>query len=261
MKRTHTPLVIGNWKMNPGTESTAKRLYTDVRKGIARTRGVSVAIAPPAIFLHTLNRLGKSKRTMLAAQDAHQNALGSHTGETSVTMLKNAHVSYVIVGHSERRAAGETNDVVNKKVHAVLKAGLTAVVCVGEKSRDASGRYLNHIEKQVRSVFENIAPSKLAHIVVAYEPIWAISTGDGRGHTATPEDAHEMKLFIQKTLSDMYGRNMAMKTYVIYGGSVNVKNAEELLVRGMVDGFLVGGASLRASEFVEIVKIAERHES
>ena len=164
-------------------------------------------------------------------------------------MLKSFDVRYVIVGHSERRKAGETDEAVNARVTAVIKAGLTAVLCVGEAKRDHGAQYLGDIEGQIRKACAGLSRAKLESLVVAYEPVWAIGTG----HTATPEDVHEMKLFIQKTLTDLYGRNYAQKVRVLYGGSVNAKNAGELMRDGMVDGFLVGGASLNAKEFSGIV--------
>jgi triosephosphate isomerase len=167
-------------------------------------------------------------------------------------MLKDLGVTYVIIGHSERREMGETDEQVNKKLHSVLKEGLTPVVCIGEKKRDQWGRYLGQVESQIRKACAGISKAKLEQLVIAYEPIWAIGTGD----TATSADVHEMKIFIQKVLTDIFGRGPAHKVRILYGGSVNAKNAAELMQEGMADGFLVGGASLRAEEFVGVIKEA-----
>jgi len=252
MHISHTPLVIGNWKMNPKSVKLAIRLFQDIQKSATRVRGVDIGIAPPAIYLSELARLAKSKRLKLLAQDVFWEDIGARTGEMSAPMLKSTGVAQVIIGHSERRALGETDEQVNHKVLATLKAGLGVVVCVGEKKRDPQGNYLTHVEKQVRAALAGVSKAKLGNVVIAYEPIWAIGTGD----TATSHDAHEMKLFIQKVLSDIFGRAVLSKMRILYGGSVNAKNAEELLREGNVDGFLVGGASLRAHEFATIIKIA-----
>jgi triosephosphate isomerase (TIM) len=165
-------------------------------------------------------------------------------------MLQNLNVTHVIIGHSERRALGESDDIVNKKLIAVLKAGLTGVVCVGERERDHAAHYLTGIERQIRHACAKVSKAKLEQVVIAYEPIWAIGTGNN----ATPDDVHEMKLFIEKVLTDLYGRNEAQKVRILYGGSVIARNAEIIYTQGMVDGFLVGGASLRPSEFCAIVQ-------
>ncbi len=251
MKKTTNPLVIGNWKMNPLSTLVAVRLASDIKKKIARIDSVDVVIAPPTIFLGAVANAQSGKSSfMLGAQNVHSEKLGAHTGEISLSMLENFGVTHVIIGHSERRAEGETDDTVNKKIHTVIKGGCTAVVCVGEQERDHGAHYLNLIETQIRLACAGISKAKLEQLVIAYEPIWAIGTGK----TATPEDAHEMKLFIEKTLSDLYGRAYAQKVRVLYGGSVNPKNALALMVEGRVDGFLVGGASLHAGDFYEIVK-------
>lgn len=251
MKIGIPPLVIGNWKMNPQSQSLAEKLAKEMKKLFAKSVGVDVVIAPPHVYLETIHRVQNgSSSFMMGAQNVHHEKLGAHTGETSLLMLQSYGVSHVILGHSERRAEGETDESVNLKLLAVIKAGLTGVVCVGESKRDHSGHYLTHIETQIRSAFMKVSKAKLSNVVVAYEPIWAIGTG----MTATPEDVHEMKLFIEKVISDLYGRNLAQKVRIIYGGSVNGKNARELYVGGLVDGFLVGGASLHPEEFLQIIK-------
>ncbi|MBX2866459.1 triose-phosphate isomerase [Candidatus Kaiserbacteria bacterium] len=248
------PIVIGNWKLNPTSLSLANTLYTDVQKGVARLRKVEVAVAPPMVFLSALAEKAKGKKTFLVAQDVFWEKLGAHTGEVSNAMLSSINVKHVIIGHSEVREQGETDDEVAKKVSATVKAGNTAIICVGEKERDDHGHYLALVEDQIRMALQGVPKTKLGNVAIAYEPIWAIGTGN----TATAHDAHEMKLFIQKVLSDMFGRTALSKIRVLYGGSVNKKNAEELYTQGEVDGFLVGGASLKADNFIEVAKIVDR---
>jgi triosephosphate isomerase len=170
-------------------------------------------------------------------------------------MVKSVGVEYVIVGHSERRARGETDEDIYKDVQIITANKLTAVVCVGEKVRDTQGNYFSVVEAQVRAALRDLNPAALRYVVIAYEPVWAIGTGN----TATAHDAHEMKLFIQKLLTDRFSRAAAATVRIIYGGSVNKKNAAELLSIGEVDGFLIGGASLRAAEFVHIINTAETY--
>ncbi len=251
MKIGIPPLIIGNWKMNPQSATLSSKLLTDLKKHLNKVTDVEVVVAPPYVYLeHAAKIRNGGNAFALGAQNVYYEKLGSFTGEISHSMLQSFGVTHIILGHSERRRDGETDEVINKKLVATIKAGLTGVVCVGEIKRDTGGHYLTHIEMQIRKGLANISKAKLAQIVIAYEPIWAIGTGD----TATAEDVHEMKLFIEKVLSDMYGRNFAQKVRIIYGGSVNEKNSRELFSQGMIDGFLVGGASLRAGEFTQIVK-------
>lgn len=251
MKTGKTPLVIGNWKMNPQSVTLSTKLAVALKKTLQRVKDVRIVVAPPFTFIDAVREArGASKVFALGAQNAHHENLGARTGEVSLPMLKSFGVSHVILGHSERRAQGETNKMVNQKLLATIKAGFTGVVCVGEAKRDAAGHYLSHVESQIRECLAQVPKPKLSQVVIAYEPIWAIGTGNN----ASVDDVHEMRLFIEKVLSDIYGRNLAQKIYVLYGGSVNGKNAAELFTGGTVDGFLVGGASLHAEEFAQIVK-------
>ncbi len=241
--------------MNPQTEAMARKLAQDVKKGLAHTDGVEVVLAAPTVYISAVRGAQNGGRPFkLGAQNAHWEKLGAHTGGVSVPMLKSFGVTYVILGHSERRNEGESDAMVNKRLHAVIGEDLTAIVCVGERVRDHAAQYLNFIEMEIRAACSGLSRARLEKLVIAYEPIWAIGTGDN----ATPGDVHEMKLFIAKVLSDIYGRAYGDKVRILYGGSVNGKNAAVLMEEGKVDGFLVGGASLRAKEFCEIVKAAKR---
>ncbi|MEZ4200185.1 MAG: triose-phosphate isomerase [Candidatus Paceibacterota bacterium] len=256
MAKRHQPLIIGNWKMNPATLGRAQRLFLDIRKGLGRRRSsVDVVVAPPFPFISEMERLSPSQRIELCAQDMFFENTGAYTGEVSLPMLKSVGVSYVIVGHSERRARGETDEDVYRDVQLMLEHNTTAVICVGEKERDKHGNYFSVVEAQLRAALRDVPDNKLNKIVIAYEPVWAIGTGN----TATPEDAREMKLFIQKLLADRFNRSALNKVRILYGGSVKKNNAAALLEQGDVDGFLIGGASLKASEFTHIINSAEDH--
>jgi triosephosphate isomerase len=171
-------------------------------------------------------------------------------------MLKSFEVEHVIVGHSERRARGEDDALIRKKIAQAVKAGLAPILCVGERERDAHGKYFSLIEGQIREALKGAPGSKLGRIAIAYEPIWAISTATPNARPATPEDAHEMIIFIRKVLTDLYGRTAAGRVRILYGGSVTEKNVEALVSGSGAQGFLVGGASLKPREFSYIVKTA-----
>ena len=246
-------VVAGNWKLNPTTLTDAKKLLSAIKRGLARKRlKPDIIIAPPMLFINELTKAKVGKKIKLAAQTVFSADSGAHTGEVSMPMLKSIGVNTAIIGHSERRARGESDEDVNSAILALLKTGGTAIVCVGERKRDRDGNFLSLIESQVRVALTNVPATKLRQIMIAYEPIWAIGTGN----TATPEDAYEMKIFIKKTLSDVYNRSAATKVRVLYGGSVKADNAEALLSLGQVDGFLIGGASLKAKEFLSIINTA-----
>ncbi len=260
MKKTYAPLVIGNWKMNPRSEAEAVSLAQATKKmasSAARAKGASVdvMVAPPFPFLAaTKKALGKAS-VGLVAQHMSPEQQGAFTGEVSAPMLKSVGVSSVIVGHSEQRRAGMSNDQVNATTLAALAARMTPVICVGETERDVRGDFLDVVELQLTAALAGVVKSRLADIVIAYEPVWAIGTGVH----ATPEDVEEMKLFIQKVLITRYGRTLAPKVRIIYGGSVNAKNVAELWTKAGVNGFLVGGASLVEADFAEIIKTASTH--
>ncbi len=248
------PIVVaGNWKLNPATLPAAKQLFSAIKAGVAHHHlRPNIIVAPPMLFITELAKANNSKKLKLAAQTVFFTDSGAHTGEVSMPMLKSVGVNTAIIGHSERRARGESDEDINYAVLATLKADGTAIVCVGEKKRDRDGNYLTLIENQLRVALINVTAAKLKQVIIAYEPIWAIGTGD----TATPKDAYEMKIFIKKILSDLYKRNVAAGVRVLYGGSVKADNASELLSLGQVDGFLIGGASLKAKEFLSIINTA-----
>ena len=249
-------VVIANWKMNPQTFAEAKKLYLAIKKKAVTLRNVETVIAPPFVFLRGLSKLYSGSRLALSGQDVFWEKKGSHTGEVSVTQLKESGADYVIVGHSERRALGETDDMVYKKIKAVLKGGLTGVVCIGESERDNHGVYLKFLRGQIESALAKIKVGSLKNIIVAYEPLWAIGKTDDEA--ITPEKLHETILFIRRVLIEMYNKEAALGTRIIYGGSVEKGNARTLLSEGKAQGFLVGHASLNALEFSDILESANK---
>lgn len=236
-------LVIANWKMNPKNEAAALALIK-----LADAEGV--VICPPALFLPVVAK--KVKRADMGAQDVSAEDEGAFTGQVSSRQVKSYGAAYVIIGHSERRRLGEGNDLVAKKVSAVLKSGMTPILCIGE-SRDehVTGRTKEIVERQLElglSLIGRQVPA--AKIIIAYEPVWAISGGDPLSESDTPENAVEIIAYIRERL-----RGVPVRATVIYGGSVNAENAASFLSQGAIDGVLVGGASIRP-EFKTIVKIA-----
>ncbi len=247
-------LIIGNWKMYPQTVKEASAKFNVIKKTAGTLRNVQTVVCPPSIFAGDLRKLVTGHRCVLGAQNAWIDSEGAFTGEVSPAMIASLSFPYVIIGHSERRAMGETDELINKKIIAALKVGLTVVLCVGEHERDADGEYLKFISAQLRSDLKNIQRRDLEKVVVAYEPIWAI--GKNALRAATPEDAHEVTISIKKTLADLSGAP-AGDLAVLYGGSVDAKNAGEFLLKSGVVGLLVGRASLDTDVFMEILKKAD----
>jgi triosephosphate isomerase len=249
-------IVIANWKMNPSTPKDALKLFTQTQKVVAKTRGVEVVVCPPTIFLSDLARKrGVSRKILLGAQDVFFETEGAHTGETSARAVHAYKAHYTIVGHSERRAHGETNEAVAKKAQCALREGLTAVVCVGEKERNDDGAYYAFLREQTETVFSLLSREDLTRLIIAYEPVWAI--GKDASHALNPDGVYETVLFIRKLLIERFEKTAGSVVPILYGGAVKAENAGELLERGGVDGFLVGSASLDAEVFGEIVKKTE----
>lgn len=249
------PLVVANWKMNPVSLKDAKALFVAIRTSAKKVTDVEVVVAPPYPFVSELAKLSPSGSLGVGAQDVFYEEKGAFTGEVSPLMLATTGVTYVIIGHSERRALGETNEMIHKKVLAALKAKLNPILCVGEATRDQNGHFYDHIATQLRVALGAVPATRLKHITVAYEPIWAIGTGKN----ATASDVEEMQLFIRKILTELFGRAGAQKVRILYGGSVKADNAATLFTAGSVDGFLVGGASLKPQEFKTIIASTITH--
>lgn len=252
---SHTPLIIGNWKLNPNTSAEAIALSAAIAKKHKQENVPLIALAPSFIHLAAVAPKLTKSSVALAAQDVSLHGPGAQTGEVSAAQLKDAGVTYVIVGHSERRAMGESDETVVAKVLMALKHKLTPVVCVGEHERDEQGNFFSYVEAQIVALAEALTPAQMKKLALAYEPIWAIGTGN----TATVEDVKEMQLFIESVLTKRFDRATARKVRVLYGGSVKPHNAAELQADGGMNGFLVGGASLKAEDFITIIEHTKYH--
>jgi triosephosphate isomerase (TIM) len=253
MARRRIPIIGGNWKMNT-TLLSAIDLASDVVREIGQILDVEVVLCPPYTNLEAVRRVIDGSALQLGAQNVFWEASGAYTGEVSAPMLQSVGCEWVIVGHSERRRLmGETSDMVNRKLQAVLHEGLGAILAVGESREERhAGHTQSILESQLRESLAGILGRDMERVVIAYEPVWAIGTGE----TATPDQAREAHAFVRLILGRLYGEEIASDTRVQYGGSVTAKNATELLGEPGVDGALVGGASLKAEEFVEIVRAA-----
>lgn len=247
---SRTPLVCGNWKLHK-TIAESLALAMEVRNAVGPVRDVEVAIAPVFTALHPVGKKLEGSQVALAAQDCFWEDQGAYTGEVSARLLKDAGCAYVIVGHSERRQYfGELDAAVNLKAKAILKQGMSPIVCVGEtdKERDA-GETFGRVGSQLDGGLDGIVAADASRVVIAYEPVWAIGTG----RTATPAQAEEVHAFIRGRLGERWGAE-AHKVRIQYGGSVKPDNAKLLLEQPNIDGALVGGASLKADDFLRIVK-------
>ncbi|HYV49206.1 MAG TPA: triose-phosphate isomerase [Myxococcaceae bacterium] len=244
--------IAGNWKMNK-TVGEAVTLVRDLRGMVSMVRDrVEIAVAPPFSALHPVGRALDDSNVVLAGQNCHWETSGAFTGEISAPMLKEVGCAYVIVGHSERRQLfGETDETVNKRLQAVVKAGMRPIACVGETLAEReAGRTLEVVTRQVKGALAGFSAAEVTHFVIAYEPVWAIGTG----RNATADQAQEVHAHIRETLTTLVGREAAQQVRIQYGGSVKPDNAAEILGKPDVDGALVGGASLKAADFAAIVK-------
>ncbi len=242
-------LVVANWKMNPSSFREAKRLFEVTKKAVESTQNISLILAPPAIFLRELRDSYKGTKISFALQNAHWEAGGAHTGEVSLAQARDARVSYVLIGHSERRASGESNDDTRRKVAAALAVGITPILCIGETKRTTSGQHFSVVKEQLRAGFADVAPAHISKVVVAYEPVWAI----GGEQTLSPRDMHEMAIFIRKAIVEARGEK-GMNIKIMYGAAVTESNVHAMLRDGDVDGLLVGHVSVDAPRFSALLK-------
>lgn len=247
-----TPMIAGNWKMYT-TYDVAMDLVEALTDELDAVEGVEVVLCPPFVWLRSVDEYLEETSVLLGAQNCYWADEGAFTGEVSAYMLAGL-VQYCIVGHSERRAYfGETDEFVNEKVRALLSHGIRPICCVGERlEQREAGETDAFIAAQVREALQAVGAENALNIVIAYEPIWAIGTG----RAATAEEANRVCALIRAEVGSLFGEGAAAGMRVLYGGSVNAKNAAELLAQPDVDGALVGGASLRAAEFLTIVRAA-----
>jgi len=247
-------LIVANWKCNPATQTEAERLFDSIKKGlkdIKKTKGVrdiEIVICPPYPYLYTGNLKIEARNLKLGAQNCFWKEKGAYTGEVSPKMLKSLGVTYVIVGHSERRKYfKEINQMINQKLLAALESGLKPILCIGEKEEEDISLV---IKNQLIKGLKGINRAKIRDLIIAYEPVWAIGTGN----PCQIDDALKANLFIRQTLTKLYNRKLAEETRILYGGSVNSKRAQNYILEAGMNGLLIGGASWDAEEFVNIVK-------
>ena len=248
------PVIAGNWKMNKNIVE-AVSLVKELKDFIRVIKGVEIVVCPSFTSLWVVKGIIDGTNIHLGAQNMHWETEGAFTGETSPSMLKNVGCEYVILGHSERRQYfKETSEEVARKTEIALSVNLTPIVCVGENLEEReSGKTESIIEQEIKALFPKIDSTLAARIIVAYEPIWAIGTGK----SSSSEDASITIKFIRELFSSKYGSKIAERIRILYGGSVNPKNIGEFMNESDIDGALVGGASLNALSFSQIVKAAE----
>lgn len=242
-------IIVGNWKMNNDVAKStnfAKELDTNINKELC----CDVAICPTYIALKDVKEILYMSNIKVGAQNVYFEDSGAYTGEISAEMLKNIGIDYCIIGHSERREYfNETDESVNKKAKKLLEKDIIPIICVGEKKEQREkGTYLSLVKNQVVQALNGISENDVIKVIIAYEPIWAIGTG----LTATSEQAEEMCKYIRQLITELYNENVGKNIRILYGGSVNVKNSQELLNQPNVDGALVGGASLKL-DFIDII--------
>ena len=255
MNRKYRKTVIaGNWKMNK-TPSQTKEFMQELRTMLPKGRWCDIALCVPAVCIPAAVRAMRETRVGIGAENCNANASGAYTGEISTEMLVDAGCKYVIIGHSERRAMGETDADVNAKVLAALEAGLIPIMCCGESLEQREADITaEHIAMQIKLGLQGVSEDKIRKVVIAYEPIWAIGTG----RTATPEQAQEVCEGIRAVVRKLYSSKNARAISILYGGSMNEKNAFELLAQPDIDGGLIGGASLVPEKFVKIIEAANQ---
>ena len=253
-KAKRQAVIAGNWKMNK-TRPEAKALIEQI-KPLVKDADCGVVVCVPYTNLETALEATKGSNIKVGAENCHWAKSGAFTGEISADMLAEMGVEYVVIGHSERRQDfGETDKTVNQRVRAALDAGLKVILCVGELLEQREQGITEEVcGMQTKVALCGVSKEELSHIIIAYEPVWAIGTGK----TATAEQADEVNGFIRSVVAGLYGEDAAQALTIQYGGSMNAKNAEELLSKEHVDGGLIGGASLKAEDFSIIVKAASK---
>ena len=250
-----TPLIAGNWKMNK-TSTEGVELVKEIAAAVGTESSVNVLLCPPFTALSAVSSAVEGTHLGLGAQNMHDKVSGAFTGEISASMLRDLYVTHVILGHSERRSIfGENDAFINRKVLAALSASLKPILCVGELlSEREANQTMEVVRRQIEQGLAAVPAAKAENVVIAYEPVWAIGTGK----TATPAMAQEVHAFIRKLLAQQFGAESASRILILYGGSMKPDNADALLAEQDIDGGLIGGASLEAKSFVELVQIAAK---
>ena len=247
------PLIVGNWKSFIASPKEGLTLLKAIDKSLPRGMSASIVVCPPALLVAYLRASYKGKRIALGVQDVSLTPQGAHTGEVTATLARASGATYAIVGHAERRAMGETNEVVATDARSALDAGMVPIICIGEGERDREGKFFSVIESMLTASLARVLPTEIGKIVIAYEPLWAIGA-------ATAPDARtvaEAVLYIRKTLVQLYGRDAGLKTKILYGGAVDQTTAKDLITMGQSSGFLVGRASVDPANFVGIIRACQ----
>lgn len=248
-----TKLIVANWKMNPESRESAKKIASQLERGIKKARSAKVVICPPFVFLNDVAKtISKSKKVSLGAQDLFVGEGESHTGEISPKMLKSSGVKYIIVGHSEKRALGDTESIVREKLFGALENGFKAILCIGEKERDNHGKFYGFLKEELESAIKGLPKKFIKNLVIAYEPVWAI--GKSEKEAMKPGELRETTILIRRIISDTLHYKEVQKLAVLYGGSVTEKNASDIVNKGNVNGLLVGRESLNVKNFTELIK-------
>ena len=252
-KKYRKTVIAGNWKMN-NTISGIKPFMEELKANMPKAKGADVVLCTPAVMIPAMVKAGKELKVCAGGEDVSKYEKGAYTGEVSATQLQDAGAKYCIVGHSERREYhAESDKLVNEKALALIAKGIIPIICVGESLEQREmDLTMEYVAYQVKAALNGISAAELRHVVIAYEPIWAIGTGK----TATAEQAQEVCEGIRAVIRKMYGARPARAVSILYGGSMNAKNAEELLRQPDIDGGLIGGASLKPVDFATIVNTA-----
>lgn len=255
IKSLRKPLVAGNWKMFKNS-AEGEELALEINEAVLKYSGVQIVICPPFTALERISTVLGSSTIKLGAQNMHPEISGAFTGEVSPEMLRHLFVTYVVLGHSERRQIfKESDEFINEKVLSALKSNLRPILCVGETLQEReAGKTLEVVAHQLKEGLKGVTKKKANEVVIAYEPVWAIGTGV----TASPEQAQEVHAEIRKLLAELFDEKLAEKILVLYGGSVKPQNALELFKQPDIDGGLIGGASLEARSFLDIVEAAHQ---
>lgn len=251
-------LIVANWKMNPTDGKTALSWFKKIQAVAHKNaKNVETVVCPPSVYLQSLQSVVIDRSCVLGAQDCFYESAGSYTGQISPEMIFNARARYAIIGHSERRELGETNEIVNKKIQKILQYPLSVILCVGEKKRSDNGTHFKEIKKQLTECLKGISVKDFERIVIAYEPVWAI--GKDAKRPATAQECFEMITVIKRSISEIIGnQEIAHLVPILYGGSSNASNTQEFLTVGGAQGLLVGRASMDPKEFGSMISIAAK---
>lgn len=251
--------MAANWKMTPATDQEAKKKalsFKNISKKYQKLTkdqiGLEILVCPPYPFLTSLAQIFKQTQAKVGAQDVSQFDGGSKTAEVGSTMIASIGATYTIVGHSERRAMGDTDEIVAIKLGQVIRTGMTGILCIGEKVRDTEGDYLNQIHNQLKASLARMNNGDFAQLVIAYEPVWAIGSADNKALSG--HELHQMIIYIRKVLRDLYNDSIASSVRILYGGSVHEGNVEDIIWNGEVDGLLIGRASFDPKSYEAICK-------